>query len=185
MTIDIRKHILPEEIEVDGALYAIHTDYTYFINFIEAMKNPEAKVEDFNFMYADQSNLPADLFKGVDRLSQFCYPKEELPNVDEEEHSHKRAFDYVTDSTMIYAAFMQVYHIDLIDTPLHWHKFLALFNNLSGTRLNEVMGYRGFDKSDKEDYEHRMQRLQEMWELEEIITPEEEALNDKFNAQFD
>lgn len=186
MTIDIRKHILPESVEIDGKYYRIKTDFTYWINFIEDTKNAGGEIAPGTVADMFIGEVPADLQKAFESLSQFCYPQEELPNVDDaDEHDHRRTFDYVTDSSMIYAAFMQCYGIDLVDTPMHWHKFLALFNNLVGTRLNEVMSYRGYDKNDTEKYEDRLERMREMWELEEIITPEEQENIDTFNAQFD
>lgn len=54
---------------------------------------------------------------------------------------------YEYDGDYIYAAFMQNYKIDLMETGLHWHKFLALLKGLSGTMLNEIMGYRAYASS--------------------------------------
>lgn len=56
-----------------------------------------------------------------------------------------KAFDFVQDSSLIYAAFMQAYGIDLIDQQgkMHWWKFSSLLNGLpSGTRFSEIVSIR-------------------------------------------
>jgi hypothetical protein len=57
---------------------------------------------------------------------------------------------------------MQCYRIDLIKTDLHWWDFLALFNGLCGTYLNEIMAAR--TSSDK-----YMKEAKKAWSLETII----------------
>lgn len=59
--------------------------------------------------------------------------------------SGDKAFDFVQDSALIYAAFMQAYHIDLIEEQgkLHWWKFQSLLNGLpSNTRFSEIVSIR-------------------------------------------
>jgi hypothetical protein len=48
------------------------------------------------------------------------------------------AFDWLLDSEYIYAAFIQQYRINLIETDIHWHDFLALFSALTDTYVNEI-----------------------------------------------
>lgn len=59
----------------------------------------------------------------------------------------KLCYSYEYDSDLIYAAFMQAYHIDLYDIPyLHWWKFRAMFLALpEETKLRKVMGWRETD----------------------------------------
>lgn len=59
----------------------------------------------------------------------------------------KPCYSYEHDIDLIYAAFMQAYHIDLYEVPyLHWWKFRALFLALpEDTKLSKVMGWRGTD----------------------------------------
>lgn len=57
----------------------------------------------------------------------------------------EKSFDYVQDSELIYAAFYQAYHIDLIEEQgkLHWWKFSSLLNALpSDTRFSEIVSIR-------------------------------------------
>ena len=56
-----------------------------------------------------------------------------------------KAFDFVQDSPLIYAAFMQAYGMDLVDQQgkLHWWKFQSLLNGLpSNTRFSEIVSIR-------------------------------------------
>ena len=56
-----------------------------------------------------------------------------------------KAFDFVQDSPLIYAAFMQAYGMDLVEQQgkLHWWKFQSLLNGLpSNTRFSEIVSIR-------------------------------------------
>lgn len=57
----------------------------------------------------------------------------------------EKAFDFVQDAELIYAAFYQAYGIDLFQEQgkLHWWKFSALLNGLpSDTRFSEIVSIR-------------------------------------------
>lgn len=52
-------------------------------------------------------------------------------------------FDLIEDSGRVYAAFLQVYNIDLLRDDMHWWKFLTLLECLpGGTKLAEVISIR-------------------------------------------
>jgi len=56
-----------------------------------------------------------------------------------------KSFDFSQDAEYIYAAFMQIYRIDLIAerNRLDWREFIALFQGLpEGTRIVEIMSIR-------------------------------------------
>jgi hypothetical protein len=55
-----------------------------------------------------------------------------------------RVFDFNVDAGRVYAAFRQVYNIDLRNELMHWWIFLELFKSLPrGTHLAEVIEIRG------------------------------------------
>lgn len=59
--------------------------------------------------------------------------------------SGDKAFDFVQDSSLIYAAFYQAYGMDLVEQQgkLHWWKFSSLLNGLpSNTRFSEIVAIR-------------------------------------------
>ena len=90
----------------------------------------------------------------------------------------KQLISYAKDDALIYAAFMQVYGIDLAVTDIHWHKFRALIEGLtSNTQLVKVMRYRGAKLGDltAEERKH-YKEMQEYYSLEQISDDEAERL---------
>lgn len=164
---------LPQAIEVGGSFFRIHTDFKFFIRFAELQKTKNVKIDNFDFMYIDEP--PADKMAGLRALCEFANPPRELPRRTDEE-SGEIVLDYTTDAPYIYAAFLEQYHIDLLDTRLHWHKFLALLHALHDTELNNIIGCRLWKPSGRnDDYEKRQAKKYEAWRLPQ---PEEEEPDD-------
>ena len=95
----------------------------------------------------------------------------------------KKVFDFIQDSELIYAAFMQTYRIDLIDTPLHWWKFQALMSGLpSNTRFSEIIQIRTMEipKPNKYNMEERQRiiRLKQEYALKVSAEEREKNLQD-------
>ncbi|MBO6300845.1 MAG: hypothetical protein J6N15_00210 [Ruminiclostridium sp.] len=185
--IDLTKAVMPCAVTVRGRTYRIKTHHYYWVRFSELIREKDVTLDAFDWLYEGEEvargfaagKVPDDRQAGLDELLKFFAPHEPLPNVDGEDE-RARTFDFAADGSMIYAAFMQCYGIDLVDTPLHWHKFLALFNNIIGTRFNDIVGYRLYERSD-EEHADAMERLRLAWEL-----PQEHGGSlDRFNAQFD
>lgn len=174
--IELKKSRLPESVEVDGSLYAIHTSFKYFLRFIELLANKDIKPRDFDFMY--KSKKPQDRESGLIALVQFCNPPQILPHTDKLEGSSEKAVDYTIDADYIFAAFMERYGIDLVESDMHWYKFQALFKGLHDTKLNEIIGYRLWENtSGKRDaYTRQMEKLKSAWELPQESDEEDEDL---------
>lgn len=64
-------------------------------------------------------------------------------------------YSFLYDQQMIFAAFMQQYHIDLTEKTLHWWKFKALLNNLTGNPMAEVMCIRSAEETPDMDNKER------------------------------
>ena len=174
--IELKKSRLPESVEVDGSLYNIHTSFKYFLRFIELLANKDIKPQDFDFMY--QGKKPQDRESGFIALVQFCNPPQILPHTDKLEGSSEKAVDYTIDADYIFAAFMERYGIDLVESDMHWYKFQALFKGLHDTKLNEIIGYRLWENtSGKRDaYTRQMEKLKAAWELPLESDEEDEDL---------
>ena len=174
--IELKKTRLPESVEVDGSLYAINTSFKYFLRFIELLGDKEAKPKDFDFMY--KSKKPQARESGLIALVQFCNPPQFLPRTDKLESSGEKAVDYAIDADYIFAAFMERYGIDLVESDMHWYKFQALFKGLHDTKLNEIIGYRLWENtSGKRDaYTRQMEKLKSAWELPQESDEEDEDL---------
>jgi hypothetical protein len=155
--------LLPESINVDGVFYPVRTDFKYWLRFHSLVKNGERHLlTDFDFLYGDEK--PEDRQAGFDRLKEFFSPVNVLPRPAGTESTTK-LYDFIIDSDLIYAAFFEQYGIDLLETNLHWHKFLALFNALHDTKFNEIVSYRTFKKDSRTKYEDQMEKLRRMWEI--------------------
>ena len=174
--IELKKAGLPETVEVDGSLYAIHTSFKYFLRFIELLATKDAKPQDFDFMYERQK--PANRESGLLALIQFCNPPQILPRTDKLEGNTDKAVDYAIDADYIFAAFMERYGIDLVENEMHWYKFHALFKGLHDTKLNEIIGYRLWENtSGKRDaYTRQMEKMRAAWELPPENGEEDEDL---------
>lgn len=133
-------------IHIDGAEYVIDTDFRVWVGFYgifirgDDMEQAE-KLESFLralTLPLTQSAVAAciDFFGGESDRT----PKKSGGA------SPRVCIDFEKDSAYIYAAFLEVYGIDLTETPLHWHKFLALFRALPETcQICRIMHYRAAD----------------------------------------
>ena len=90
-----------------------------------------------------------------------------------------RAFDWLIDSDYIYSAFLQQYGIDLETADMHWHKFLSLFNGLTGTKLNDIISARLYVKPSKNDKKDGMEEIKNAWKLEALDIFKKEAFKMK------
>lgn len=176
--IDLTKKVLPEAIIVDDKTFSIYTDYTYWISFSYYIQDKKAKILDFDYLYINQK--PEDRLKGFQELLSFYLDPRELPRVTGAQKPGKQ-IDFVQDADLIYAAFMQQYKIDLLETKnLHWWKFQALLYGLKDTKFNEVLGFRGYDPNDKTDYKKFMSQMRDAWQIQEP-DEEDQALLDAYN----
>ena len=178
------KAALPSSIEAGGKFYPIHTDFRYALLFLQRVRE-DAPLAEMDFMYKGEP--PDDRAAGLNAIAEWISPKQELPRPSRVE-SGDVLLDYEKDAPLIYAAFYEMYGIDLFDEGLrlHWHKFLALLSGLHGTRLNEVMECRSYKprKGEPAEYRREMIRLKEMWRVEEPLTAEEQAALDKFQSKL-
>lgn len=178
--IDLSKKTLQSSVLVDGKDYPIRTDFRWWLCFARTLKSAKALPE-FDFIY-ENANAPADRKAGLSALMEFYNPPAPLPRPD---GSGGKVVDFEQDADLIFAAFRERYGIDLADDDLHWHKFLALFRGLHGTKLNDVMGYRCYDEGDRTDYKKFMARMRSAWALEEELTEGERAAMERFNGDFE
>ena len=78
---------------------------------------------------------------------------------------------------------MEQYGIDLLETSLHWYKFLALLQGLHDTELNRIINARLYKPSGRNTEIDKLELKQyEAWRLPQPEEPDE-AL-DEFMAQF-
>lgn len=161
--IDLKKAVLPEAVEVDGRTYPVHTSFKYWLNFLEQIGNKKNPPTAFDFMY--KCDKPESRLNGLMALIAFCNPTQELPRTDSS--VSEKAMDYAIDADYIYAAFMERYGIDLVESDMHWYRFQALLKGLHDTKLNEIIGYRMWENSGgrRDAYTRQMEKLRAAWTL--------------------
>jgi hypothetical protein len=175
--IDLTKKSLPNTVRVNGRDFSIYTDYRVWMRFENDVKHMNGLI-DIAYLFKNDMPIECD----VRELFTFSRPESELPR--QTGKSSVNVLDYEIDSDYIYAAFLEQYGIDLVDVEqLHWHKFLALLRGLNGTKLNEIMGYRCYEKDDK-PYEEKMNECRFAWEIEPPMTDEEKERLDEFSDLF-
>lgn len=181
--IDLQKARLPETVEVDGSLYNIHTSFKYWLRFGELLSDKYNPPNAFDFMYIDKK--PASRLNGLIALIQFYNPPVILPRYEHEESDGEKIVDYTIDADYIYAAFMEMYGIDLVESDMHWYKFQALFRGLHGTKINEIIGYRLYENTSgrRDEYTRQMEKMRRAWELPDNSDENDEDLK-AFEAQL-
>ena len=181
--IDLTKAKLPEAIEVSGTFYRIHTDFRYFIRLDQLLHVRETRLEDLDFMFI--AEIPQDRIAGFKALTAFMNPPRLLPRKNGREDAGAPVIDYQLDADLIYAAFMQQYHIDLSVEPLHWYQFSALLAGLRETKLTDIISFRLWENTSgkKDEYSRTMQKLHDAWEIE-VIDAEDDAALAEFEAKL-
>ena len=183
--INLTKKSLPNTIQVQGRDFPVYTDYRIWMRFcieFQQWKNAMCRgILDISYLFSGE--LPA--FYCVEDYAgilDFAFPSCKVPNGSGD---GEQTLYYEYDGDYIYAAFMQNYGMDLLEEKLHWHKFIALLKGLSGTTLNEIMGYRAYTGTKQEKPEQQYQKLKYAWTPIPEETEEEKQAEEEFNRYFE
>lgn len=177
---------LPSAVIVGGRAFPINTDFRAGIKFetlLSESRNRNDKeflLNILNLYYGD--NIPQDVETAVREMLTFYAlgnPTEESNVQTNKKTANERIYDFNHDAPYIYAAFQQVYGIDLIDVPhLHWWKFNALFSSLPDDCLiSQIMKLRSTNLSEIKDTKERSRiaAAKAKWALPSLLTPEEKV----------
>lgn len=181
--IDLSVKGLPNAIEVGGEPFLIKTDYREWLRFGSLLKEMGNELYPVDFLYLFEDEIPPGR-DFVNELIHFYAAPEVTPKKDGTDR--KPLVDFVLDGSYIYASFMAVYGIDLVDTDMHWHKFNALFQGLpDDSCIKNIMAIRGYKKNNR-SFERCQQEARELWALpeEHMTTEEEEEINREINDLF-
>lgn len=123
--------IFPDHIEDDnGNKYQIRSGHQTILKIYRLLEDDEISE---NHKIAKASDLfltaPADMIVGYELLLKFLNYGEP-PDEEGQERQQKRLLSFEQDAAEIYASFLQVYRIDLIDTDIHWYRFSALLGSM-------------------------------------------------------
>lgn len=168
-------HGLPECVDVDGVSYGIRSDFRVVLRALKMLGDPEIGRNEKPILLAKifyTVKAPADPWPAFERFVR-C-------GRDDAAGGGVRDFDYEDDAQEIYAAFWQVYGIDLIDvSELHWWKFTALLNGLSGSNaLTAKIQLRHADDSEGER-RSSLARAKNAVQLTEHVSKTDAAIQDK------
>lgn len=154
---------LPSFVEIDGEKYELNTDFKVWIKFHSIMcdkklSNKEkfvlAIINCFNCKTCKK--LPPNAESTLNAIIKFYggNTKEEKENT--AKSNKKKLFDFEEDAELIFSAFYMEYGIDLTETKIHWHKFLALFRGMGdNNQFARIVSYRGINLDEIEDKTRR------------------------------
>lgn len=185
--IDLRKRELPDTIVVDGSSFRIKTDFRYWIEFSERIKDGTATIIDLSFVLDDVPALT--LLLNQDEFLKALYVFYNNPNSTPKNtgNDKEQVVDYILDGEYIVGSFYNAYHIDLTSVEMHWHLFKALFVSLpDDCMIKKIMGYRAYKKTD-EKYETQLQKLKAIWSLptpDEVSQEDQKEIMDEINNEF-
>lgn len=161
----------PDQVEVNGRMYEIRTDFRTSVLFEIMMQDDtldnRAKVRKGLDLYYPV--IPDDLNGAVDTVLWFYRCGREETMVQKRMASRRgknQVYSFEHDAGLIYAAFLMAYNIDLQDIRyMHWWRFRYLFNSLpKDCEFVRAMEYRSMDISDKmpkeqKEWYKKMKRL--------------------------
>lgn len=148
----------PEMVEVGGKKFPVRSDFRtalFLEEIISCSKDVICKENLIKMLGAFY--VPQELFYTEEHINKMfwflsCGRKKQKKRFPKKAAgiNDEQPFDFVKDADLIYAGFMQQYHIDLQESNMHWWKFMILLENLgSETRLSKIMEYRTLDTNNK------------------------------------
>ncbi len=186
--LDLTKKDLPDGVMVGGKSFLLETDYRIWMYFtLKYQKWVESGMQGaLDIRYLFRYTLPCFTCpEDYEGIMEFAFPPQVVP------HSNggggEQLIFYDIDGDYIYAAFLQQYGIDLVDTEeLHWHKFLALIYGMSeDTKLGSIMSYRAYTEENVKDVAAQYRKLKEAWLPPAEPTEEELLEEERFNHFFE
>lgn len=191
--INLTEKSLPNTVQVNGRDFPIYTDFRIWLKFLiefEEWSNGGFKgVLDIRYLF--KNDMPKfysaknhdDIWEQYGGILSFLNPVNVIPK--STNSSGDKVLYYQYDGDYIYSAFLQQYGIDLLEVEdLHWHKFKALMNGLTKTKMNEIMEYRSYTGEKVKDMDSQYRRIKEIWTPPEVMSEEEKEAEDKFNDYF-
>jgi len=179
--IRLERKELPRAIKVRGQSFLLNTDFRIWLKFPEKMQ-AISRGEYSGYKSLFVKDFPPLSKDTVAALNAFYNEPKEVPR---KAGGGERVLDYDIDADYIYAAFLQVYGIDLVEVELHWHKFSALLSALpEDTLIVKIMGWRAYSGNPKDWNYKQMIKLKEAWALPLKETDEERKAREEFDALF-
>lgn len=135
-------NLLLDKLPTEFNGHELNTDFRQVLKAFNLFKDDELSDSEkaIVFIRIFFKDYEGDLNEYMEFLNWYIAGAEE---VQEEAKEENNVFDWELDSNYIYAAFYQVYKIDLTTVNMHWWKFLSLFNGLpNNTKLADIIKIR-------------------------------------------
>ena len=176
---------LPTSAEINGAEYAIRSDYRAVLDIIEVMGDSTISDEDraliaLNIFYEDFEHLPvSDFQEAIERMFWFVNGGEES----KPQGKKPRLMDWRQDFPLIVSPINRVLGYEVRASEyLHWWTFLAAYQEIGDCLFAQVVSIRKKrakgQKLDKQD----MQFYRENHRLVDLTTEETDAEKALFDA---
>lgn len=186
---------MPDFLEVGGEKIFINTDFRTWIRFDEALFWSDKPMEERIYTALEicySGNIPADITGAVRAAIEFYAhrdtPTQEIGENAQNEQGNsargRQTCSFTHDASLICAAFLTQYGIDLTKADLHWWLFRALFEGLTDeNKICKVMEIRSIDLSKIKDKEQKAhyRRLKRIYRLPDPRSAEEQEA-DMINA---
>ncbi|MBQ7783044.1 MAG: hypothetical protein IJ368_03660, partial [Oscillospiraceae bacterium] len=152
---------LPTSLVIYGREYIFHSDFREWMRYELLMTDCDVP-EDLrsklavDLIFSQEQHVPLTHETG-DFISWFYRCGEASKASDEDDRdsvflSSRLPYRFDVDFPYIYAAFLELYNIDLITVDyLHWWTFKALFRSLHDCKFTEIVGYRMAEIGDMSD----------------------------------
>lgn len=136
-------NILLDELPHAYMGHELKTDFRQVLKFFKMQNDTDLSEEEkLNITLKQFFEKPIKRQDFVDFIAYYIKGGSEVQS-EESENNEPIFFDWDIDANYIYAAFMQVYKIDLVNEHMHWWKFLALYKALPDTtKLSSIIEIR-------------------------------------------
>lgn len=181
---------LPKTVTVDEKEYPVRWRFQHIIKVDIALHDVALDTSErwavaLTLFYGDA--VPDNVAGAIEQMCAFMLrdkPKNRAQrNAAERYKNAQPVYSYEHDDEYIFAAFMQLYGINLArEDDMHWYEFLALLHAMDECPFTRIKGYRSADLSKIKDAKERgrMGDLQTYWALP--VSAEQQAIEDEIDA---
>ena len=187
---------LPETVNIRGVDYRINTGFRTSVLFELLVRDKtipdQGKIYGMLQLYFPE--IPPDHDEAIKKILWFFNCGKEQKKREEPRNQtakdfqkNKELYSFEKDASLIYAAFLSEYGIDLQDIEdLHWWKFSAMFEGLSeNCKIRHVMNIRGMSVSGLSRREKkRINELKKLYALDDEISIDKRVALAKRNAEM-
>lgn len=177
----------PTQVEINGELYPINTDYRDALRCFEVINDTD--ISDYERAYAIVYILFGDIPEDelMDEFVKMAVKFLQCGETRQEQNSKPANMDFEYDRSYIAASFMSDYHVDLSKVDMHWWQYVDLISGLTEhSVLSRIRYIRDYDLSTIKDARERakMAEAKKAVALPERLTKEEKEALDRFEALF-